>query len=187
MSVEAWFDIVRVVLLFATLAIAATTDTLARRVPNWLTYSAMALGLALGFGMGGVGTDAPWFAHHLVSHSLGLLLGAGIFLIAWWARGVKGGEVKLAAAVGALSGLQFTVAALFWSSLVGAVMGLWILVMRGQLLEGLRRSVVRYAAMIKTETPTPADDGAKVSVPYAVAMAFGTLWAFFLVEVGKRS
>lgn len=184
MSVEAWFDVVSKVLLFATLAIAATTDTLSRRVSNYLTYPAMALGLALGFGMGGLGLDAPWTQHHLLSHLLGLLVGGAIFLVAWWAGGVKGGEVKLAAAVGALSGLQFTVPAMFWSTLVGALMGLWVLVLRGNLLEGLRRSV-RYAVMIKTE-PAPPDDPARISVPYAVAMAFGTLCAFFLTLTGTR-
>lgn len=183
MSVTATFDIARVVLLFALLAIAATTDTLSRRVSNWLTYPAMALGLALGFGMNGVGLDLPLGAHHLISHLLGLLLGAGIFLVAWWAGGVKGGEVKLAAAVGALGGLPFTVGAMFWSSLVGALMGLWVLILGGELLEGLRRSV-RYALMLKPEEPAPPkDDPARRSVPYAVAMAFGTMFAFFLTQL----
>jgi prepilin peptidase CpaA len=181
MSVEASFDIVRVVLLFATLAIAATTDTLSRRVSNHLTYPAMALGLALGFGMGNLGIGAPLTHHHLLSHLLGLLVGGGIFLVAWWAGGVKGGEVKLAAAVGALSGLEFTVGAMFWSSLAGALMGLWVIVLRGTFFESFRRSV-RYALMLKTEPAAP-DDPARVSVPYAVAMAFGTLFAFFLTQL----
>lgn len=179
-GVEAAFDLLRVVVLFATVAVAATTDTLSRRVSNYLTYPAMALGLALGFGMGGLGLDASWTQHHLMSHVLGLGIGAGIFLVAWWADGVKGGEVKLAGAVGALGGAQFTIAAMFWSSLVGAIMALWILLLRGQLLEGLRRSV-RYAVMLKTED-APKDDPARMPVPYAVAIAFGTLWTFLVLE-----
>lgn len=182
-GVEAAFDLVRVVLLFATVAVAATTDTLSRRVPNVVTFPAMALGLALGFGMGGLGWDASWTQHHLMSHALGLLIGAGIFFVAWWAEGVKGGEVKLAGAVGALGGAQFTIAAMFWSSLVGAIMAVWVLVMRGQLIDGMRRSV-RYAVMLKAE-PAPKDDPARVSIPYAVAIAFGTLWTFFLLETGR--
>lgn len=184
MSVTTSFDIARVVLLFATLAIAATTDTLSRKVSNALTYPAMALGLALGYGMGGLGLDAPLAQHHLFSHLLGLLFGAGIFLIAWWAGGVKGGEVKLAAAVGALGGLPFTVGAMFWASLVGAIMGLWIMLLRGRFLESLRRSV-RYAFMLRTEPAKQEDDAARASVPYAVAMAFGTM-AFFFLEAGQR-
>lgn len=181
-SVEAAFDLIRVMLLFATVGIAATTDTLSRRVSNYVTYPAMVLGLALGFGIGGLGLGASWTQHHLVSHVLGLLLGAGIFLVAWWAGGVKGGEVKLAGAVGALGGAQFTVAAMFWASLVGAVMGMWVLLLRGQLLEGLRRSV-RYAITLRSE-PAPEGDPARLSVPYAVAIAFGTVWAFILQVTG---
>jgi prepilin peptidase CpaA len=183
MSVEAVFDLVRVVMLFATLAVAATTDTMSRRIPNWLTYSAIALGLALGFGMGGLGHDTSWTHHHFLSHALGLLIGAGIFLVAWWADGVKGGEVKLAGAVGALTGAQFTIAAMFWSTLVGAIMAMWVLVMRGRLLEGLRRSV-RYAVMLKRE-PAPEDSAARISIPYAVAIAFGTIWTFFVLETAR--
>lgn len=181
-GVEAIFDLVRVVFLFATVAVAATTDTLSRRVPNAITFPAMALGLALGFGMGGLGWDASWTQHHFMSHVLGLLIGAGIFLVAWWAEGVKGGEVKLAGAVGALAGAQFTIAAMFWSSLVGAIMALWVLLLRGQLVDGLRRSV-RYAVMLRADQ-APKDDAARVSVPYAVAIAFGTIWTFLLQVTG---
>lgn len=183
MTVEGAFDLARVSLLFATLAIAATTDTLSRKVPNWLTYSAIALGLALGYGMGGVGSLATWPQHHLISHALGMALGSGIFLVAYWAGGVKGGEVKLAGALGALAGLPFAVSAIFWATLIGAIMAMWALVLRGQLLEGLRRSV-RYAVLLRSE-PAPKDHPARISIPYAVAMAFGTMLAFFLVESGK--
>lgn len=180
--VEAAFDLVRVMLLFATVCVAATTDTLSRRVSNYLTYPAMALGLALGFGMGGLGLDASWTQHHFMSHVLGLLIGAGIFFVAWWAEGVKGGEVKLAGAVGALGGAQFTVAAMFWASLVGAIMALWVLLLRGKLLDGLRRSV-RYAVTFRAEQ-APSDDPARLSIPYAVAIAFGTVWTFILQVTG---
>ncbi|MCO5168573.1 MAG: prepilin peptidase [Planctomycetes bacterium] len=182
-TVEAVFDLIRVALLFVTVAVAATTDTLSRRVPNVVTYPAMALGLALGFGIGQVGLDASLAQHHLLSHTLGLLVAAGIFLIAWWAGGVKGGEVKLAGAVGALGGLQFAVAAMFWSSVIGAIMALWLLLLRGRLLEGLRRSV-RYALLLRADPP-PKDDPARLSIPYAVAIAFGTVWTFFLVEATR--
>lgn len=181
-GVYAAFDLVRVVLLFGTLAAAATTDTLRRRVSNALTYPATALGLALGFGMGGVGLDAPLTAHTLLGHAAGMLVGFGIFLVAWWARGVKGGEVKLAAAVGALCGCPFVVSAIFWTAVVGAIMALWVLVARGDLVGGLRRAT-RYAVTLDVKDP-PAEDPARASIPYAVAMAFGTVWAFFLLEAG---
>lgn len=174
------FDLTRVVLLFATLAVAATTDTLHRRVSNSLTYSATALGLALGFGMGGFGLDQPITAHTFLGHLAGMGIGFGIFFVAWWARGVKGGEVKLAAALGALGGCPFVVSAIFWSTLVGFVMAIWVLVMKHDLMAALRRAMW-YAFSLKAP---PENDPAATQIPYAVAMAFGTMWAFILLQTG---
>lgn len=174
-------DITRVVLLFATLAVAATTDTLHRKVSNYLTYSATALGLTLGFGMGGLGFDLPITAHTFLGHLAAAGIGFGIFFVAWWAKGVKGGEVKLAAALGALGGCPFVVSAIFWSTLVGFVMAIWVLVFKGDLGKTLRRAVW-YALSLK---PPPDDDPAATQIPYAVAMAFGTMWAFILLQTGS--
>jgi prepilin peptidase CpaA len=183
-GVEAAFDLVRVVLMFVTVAVAAVTDTMHRRVHNVLTYPAAALGLALGFGMGGVGLDEPITRHTLLSHLAGLCIGFGIFLIPWWMRAVKGGEVKLAAAIGALAGFPFVIPAIFWSTVVGAIMGLWIHLMQGGALMTAARRSLRYAFTLRApDAPTDPKDPALVTVPYAVAMAFGTVWAFYLFEV----
>lgn len=182
MGIAELFSVIAAGLLFLTLIVAATTDVLSRKVYNWITWPAISLGLALGYGIGGVGSS-PWEGHSLVSHLTGLLLGFGVMFVVWWSRAVGGGEVKLAGAVGALAGFPFIVPALFWSSVVGAIMAIWALVWRGQLLRGLR-GAVRYATSIKGELP-PKDDPAAVTIPYGVAMAFGTLLAWSL-EMGAR-
>lgn len=178
MHVEQVFQVVAAGLLFVTLIASATTDLLRRKIYNVVTYPAIGLGLALGFGIGGVGT---WHGHSLLSHLTGFLLGFVLLFVVYWSRAVGGGEVKLAAAIGAVYGFPFIVTALFWSSLVGAIMAIWALLWRGQLGEGLRRSV-RYAVSLKGELPEK-DDPAAVSIPYGVALAFGTTLAFFLEEV----
>lgn len=173
--VQALFRVVAAVLLFATLTTAATTDVLHRKVYNWLTYPAIALGLALGYGAGGLG-EGLW-GPGLISHLAGFALGFGLLFAVWWSRAVGGGEVKLAGAVGAIVGFPLIVPALFWSSLVGAIMGVWVLVWRGKLLSGLRSSI-RYALSFRDELPV--DDPAAVKLPYGVAIAFGTILAWFL-------
>jgi len=175
-EIEAVFVVAAAALLFLTLITAATTDVMSRKVYNWLTYPAIALGLALGYGAGGLG-ESVW-APGLVSHLTGLAVGFGLLFVVWWSRAVGGGEVKLAAAVGAIGGFPFVIPALFWSSLVGAVMALWTLLWRGQLLDGLRRAV-RYAFSIRGELPD-REDPAAVTIPYGVAIAFGTMLAWFL-------
>lgn len=179
MGIAELFSVVAAALLFLTLSVAATTDVLNRKVYNWLTWPAIALGLALGYGIGGLGTSA-WDPHSLVSHLAGLGLGFGLMMVAWWSRAVGGGEVKLAGAVGALGGFPFMIPALFWSSVVGAIIALWVLVWRGQLMHGLRNAL-RYAVSLKAELP-PQGDPAAVKIPYAVAMAFGTLLAWTLEQ-----
>jgi prepilin peptidase CpaA len=179
MGIAELLSVVAAALLFLTLGIAATTDVISRKVYNWLTWPAIALGLGLGYAIGGVGSS-PWEAHSLVSHLAGLGLGFGLMMIGWWSRAVGGGEVKLAGAVGALGGFPFMIPALFWSSVVGAIIAIWVLVWRGQLVRGLRQAV-RYAISVKAELPA-AGDPAAVKIPYALAMAFGTLLAWSLEQ-----
>lgn len=178
-SVELVFSLIALALLFLTLVVAAATDVRERKVYNWLTWPAIALGLALGYGQGGVGAS-PFEGHSLLSHLAGLSLGFGLMMVVWWGRAVGGGEVKLAGAVGALAGFPFIIPALFWSSVVGALMGIWTLVWRGQLGRGLR-SAMRYGLSFRSELP-PREDPAAVTIPYAVAMAFGTLLAWGLEQ-----
>ncbi|MEZ6188927.1 MAG: A24 family peptidase [Planctomycetota bacterium] len=166
-------------LLFLVLAVSATTDLLRRKIYNVVTYPAICLGLALGFGAGGLG-DSLW-GHTLLGHLAGFLLGFMLLFVAYWSRAVGGGEVKLAAAIGAVYGFPFIIPALFWSSLAGFVMAIWVLIWRAKLLTGLKRSV-RYAVSLKGELPEP-DDPAAIKLPYGVAMAFGTFFAWFLQEV----
>lgn len=173
---EKAFQLAAVVLLFGTLTVAATTDVLRRKIYNWLTVPAIAFGLALSFGAGGLDGSAHSFGFW--NHLLGSVVGLLIFFVAYWVGGMGGGEVKLMAAVGAIMGFPFIVGATVWSGLVGAAMAMWVLVWRGQLLGGLRRSA-RYALSLRP-AQLPAEDPLKVKIPYGVAIAFGTLWAWFL-------
>ena len=177
MTVEELFRLVSVVVLFATLTASATTDVLHHKIYNVVTYPAIVLGLALGFGQGGLG--ATVWAPGLSSHALGFGLGFGLLFVVWWSRAVGGGEVKLAAAIGALGGFPFVVHALFWSSLVGAIMAIWVLLSRGRLAAGLRRAI-RYGLSFRAEIPDP-EDPASAKIPYGVAMAFGTMFTWFLL------
>ncbi|MDC3379425.1 A24 family peptidase, partial [Planctomycetota bacterium] len=138
MGVEQLFGLLSVVLLFATLIVATTTDLMRRKVYNWTTYPAICLGLALAFGAGGL--DGSTASAGLWNHLAGLAIGFSIFFIAHWAGGgVGGGDVKLVAAVGAIGGAPFIIGAIVWAGLVGAAMAIWALLWRGKLLKGMKR------------------------------------------------
>jgi prepilin peptidase CpaA len=163
------FQVAIQVLLFGVLIVAATTDVLYKKVFNWLTYPAIAFGLTLGYCTG-----------DLKGHFLGFLLGAGVFGVAALAGGVGGADWKLVGAIGAIKGVGFTVMAIFYSSLFGAVLAIGYLAYHGQILSGLKRTA-RKALFLSVET-LPEGDPILQRIPYGVAIAFGTFFAWSLVE-----
>jgi prepilin peptidase CpaA len=183
LSAAAAFNLAAVILLFATISVAAVTDLLRRKVYNWLTYPAIVLGLTLGYAAGDMGyLSFSLGGAGLIDHLAGLGLGFGVFFVVHWSGGVGGGDVKLMAAIGAIMGFHFVIGAMFWGSLVGAVMAIWVLVWKGKLWAGLRRGLQR-AATLRPQKPAEGEDAPeKLRIPYGTAIAFGTLWAWFLTE-----
>ena len=115
------FDLLQAVavsLLVAALLICTATDLLRFRVPNVVTYPAIAAALAASVLMpGGDVTDA----------ALAALAAGAFFLVAALINpgGLGLGDVKLAVLIGAGLGLQVGAQALFWGIIVAAlVMGL---------------------------------------------------------------
>jgi Flp pilus assembly protein protease CpaA len=178
MDGHAIFAVAIQALLFIVLLTAATTDLLYRKVFNWTTYPAIAFGLTLGFCQGDL--------HGLWIHLAGLAVGGGVFGLAALSGGVGPGDWKLAAAIGAIKGFPFIIYGIFYSSLVGAAIALGYLAYRGQLLMGLGRSARRAIGL--SVAPLEKDqDPTQKQLPYGVAIAFGTMLAWALVELdGSR-
>ena len=99
-------------------------------------------------------------------------------------------------AIGSLVGAYLTLWALFWGSLVGAVIAVWVLLGQGKLMRGVGRSLMaalrlgRSSPPAKDSAPQPAGDDSEAGepetppeqqrIPYGVALAFGTMVAWFL-------
>lgn len=205
MRIEEIFQLANLVVLFLTLIVASYTDVTQRKVYNWTTYPAVALGLALGYLAAGVG-HAPTLSGPgagLLDRLAGLGLGFGIlfaFNRAHDARAVGVGDVKLMGAIGSLLGAYLTLWALFWGSLVGAVIAVWVLLGQGKLMRGVGRSLM--AAIRLKPSSAGKDAGGKEAgnkeagsnegedgeetppeqqrIPYGVALAFGTMVTWFL-------
>src|ERR1051326_8835145 len=84
------------VMLAVVLGTAIYTDLLSSRIPNWLSFPAVGFGLIVHSYVGG-------FHGGLFSLS-GLGAGLGIFLILYVSGSIGAGDVKLMAAVGAITG-----------------------------------------------------------------------------------
>ena len=152
--------------LALTLVVALATDLKSRRIPDLLTWPAMAfaLGLRAGFeGPGEVNTG-------LLSGLLGLAGAAGWFgTFALRTKGLGWGDVKLAGVVGATLGGPLALAAVLFISLAGAFQAVASLIWQGDLSDTVR-GVLRNDG----STGTP-----KRQIPYGVAIAigsFGAMW-----------
>ncbi|HKO89788.1 MAG TPA: A24 family peptidase [Polyangiaceae bacterium] len=114
---------------------SAWTDARTGRIPNWLTFPALPLGLALG------AIDAGWLG--LGSAALGALLCFGVpYTLFRSSRGtaIGGGDVKLFTGLGALLGPRAGLEVELASLVLLAVFALLALTWRGQLLAMLRRT-----------------------------------------------
>jgi prepilin peptidase CpaA len=129
----------------AVTAIAAVTDFRAGRIPNWLTFGAIAAGLA-GQGIAG------WVHGGFQSAFLrfGLALGGLMFCalapgIVFWRGGMGAGDVKLFAAIGALCGLLLGIEAQMYSFVIAAVLAPARLVYEGRFLRVFGASLALLA------------------------------------------
>ena len=120
-------DLILVIVIIAALGFDLTKD----KIPNFLTFPAIVWGLVSYTAMDGV--SGLWFS------LAGMLVGLAIFFIPFAMGGMGGGDVKLLAAVGALQGWQFVLAAGILTAIAGGVMSLGYLLFSGRLLRVLRK------------------------------------------------
>jgi len=137
------------------LAVATFTDLRNRRIPNWLV---------LPFLVVGIGASAWLHGWHGLGQSFGgLALGLLLYGFLFWMGGMGAGDVKLAAAIGAWIGPS----QLFISLVVTAMAG-GIMVLGWALFGGFLKDLFKGAG-----------DHMKRKMPYAPAIAIGTLVSFF--------
>lgn len=140
---------------------ALTCDLRQRRIPNFLSLAGFVAGLALhGWLDGWHGAGVA-----LLSGLTLLLATFGLFALGW----LGAGDVKLLAAAGAIGGnLNTALNIVLATGVVGGVLGLIMLLRRG--------AHNRTRPLIADHSVDAISHGAH-SVPYAVAIAIGTLLA----------
>ena len=160
--------------LLAFVTVVAVSDLVTHRIPNTLTMSGAALGLALnGLQSGGGG---------LLHGALGLLVGLGVFLpLFFLARGFAAGDVKAMAAVGAYLGPQGALLAACWTLIAGmiGVLTLFAVSAPTALAPMLRRWTLRACVLCtsgaRARIDAPPRDAARRRLPYGLAIACGTV------------
>ncbi len=159
-------------ILFLLLALAAWTDLRRREVPNWLTFPAMVLGLGV-----------AWFTRGwpgLGDSILGLLAGGGILFLPFFLGAMGGGDVKLLAAVGALSSAFFALKVALYGCLLGGLVAVGIMLWAGISSGGLKRLADAFRlALSPGKTKATRHNINLPPIPFAACLAGGAVWARF--------
>jgi prepilin peptidase CpaA len=155
--------------------VATLSDLRSRRIPNWLVLPFLLAGIIVQgwfHGWSGIGQS---FA--------GLSLGFVLYGVLFWMGGMGMGDVKLAAAIGAWIGPWQLLVALVITGIVGGVMALcWAAWggFLGDLFKGAGDLVFDFKKRGGAPHPELVLSNPKTrKMPYAPAIAIGTLISFF--------
>jgi len=156
-------------LMSIILLAAATTDLRSCRVPNWLTVSAMVMGLS----------------GHVVNNGLagmifsleGLGLGLMLFLVFYVIGGMGAGDVKLLAAVGSFIGPEAVLSAGIMAMLLGGLYAIAIMISLYGLRAGMKQigTLLTYCMLVPGSPRTLTPAKAQPRLRYALVIGLGTL------------
>lgn len=170
-------------LLALLVILAAAFDYRYRRVPNWLTFSGAALGVALYSFL--YQTAGLWTS--LKGLGLALLIYLPLYLL----RGVGGGDVKLMAAVGAIAGPVNWLGIMLLTALVGGICAIVLVAWRHRIRETLANilsivlSLGRLRAPFQDHPQLDVRSDQAIRLPHAVVIACGTILFLAAVQFGR--
>jgi prepilin peptidase CpaA len=160
--------IIAIVLLFWV----AIFDSVRGKIPNYLTFTGMAIGVgyySMSFGYEG-----------LLFSTKGLALGIGLLMVPWLTGGMGGGDVKLLGSVGSLLGPHLV----FYAFLCGAIIGGLMAVSRAVVSKRLGNVLGNFSFMLKhfmftrkLIVPEQISRSNDNKIPYGIAIALGSVIA----------
>lgn len=164
-------DLVLLSIALALSVAAAAIDVKQRRIPNWLTYPSIILGVLLrGMLLGWEG---------VASALAGCVLAGGIFLLFYLVRAMGAGDVKLVAALGSLLGPSDAVVMLLATAICGGVMAIVYAVYRKRACATFVNvgAALQFHAVsgLRAHPELNLDNPVALRMPYGLAIAAGTL------------
>ena len=175
-------------LLLGLLVVASFTDVRSERIPNWLTYPGMLLGL-VGSSLlvlpvpeivrQAWGTELPTLPEAI----LGWLLAGGLMIFCYviFAGQIGGGDVKLLAMVGAFLGPYTGLEVLLWTFVIGAAAALIRLIWQGGIGAMLLRGLRYLTASLRAGRPVGLDTDDRKTLKTPLYLAPCTLAGLIMV------
>lgn len=130
---------------FAVLLHSTWTDITEGKVYNVTVGAGIVLGLLFAYLRGGFW--AGLYSVSLGSHLMAMWVGFGLFFVPYWLRGIGAGDVKLMAAIGAMTGFKFTLWTVSMTFFAGAPLAVGFLLWRRDFKSGLKRSFGSFSRL----------------------------------------
>jgi prepilin peptidase CpaA len=159
-----------ILFLFVILIVSTIADLRSHKIPNWLTFPSMIVGIS--FYTIFKGSEGFFFSIE------GVGVGIAVFMIPYLFGGTGAGDVKLMGAVGGFLGPKGVFIAFLFTSIVGGIYALILLIYHGYFRDIIKRYGSMFKALILTKRfiylPSSCKKG-KPKLCYGVAIALGTI------------
>jgi prepilin peptidase CpaA len=157
-----------IILLAVLLVSAIYTDLRWFRIPNWLTFAAMGLGILVQAWIGGF--------HGALFSLAGLGVGMGLFLLPYAGKAIGAGDVKLMAAIGSIVGPAGALSVAILSVLAGGLYALGAMTYQwGIAATSKKLAFATYGAVVTGGSTGLGDLQLPFKLRYGLAIAAGTL------------
>jgi prepilin peptidase CpaA len=160
-------------MLFALALIAGVVDIRVRRIPNWLVLTGFTAGITLNsllFGWSGLNSALS-----------GAGLAFAVYFLFYLLRAMGAGDVKLMAAIGALTGPNGWLAIFFFTAIAGGTVALALLLAKGRFKRTLLNVSIMLHQLSRLQAPYHATEeldvrsGKALRLPHGASIAIGTL------------
>ena len=161
-----WYAVLMIILVGS----AMTTDLLWRRIPNYLTFPALAFALLVRIVFQG------WIG--IVFGLSGAIIAPTLLLLLRGGKQLGMGDLKLAIAIGAIVGPAAAVAAMFLSVFIGGLVAIFYMFLPGGYLNEFFSTFLIGLPFRKKKgkkSPDRAKSPAINTMPYGIAIGSGSL------------
>jgi len=145
-----------------------------QRLPNWMNVMGILVGLV----------------YHLIVYQLdgflnsvfGLLVSGGIMLVLYIFKAIGAGDVKLFAAIGAITGILFSLYAIMYTIIFAGVIALIVLLFTKTFFVNITLALLHIKESMKKKSLTPLDEfknNISNKFPFMYAVIPGVLTAFY--------
>lgn len=157
-----------IIVLSPLLITAIYTDLRWSRIPNWLTFSAMSVGIVVHAWIDGL--------QGALTSSAGLAVGMGLFVLPYACRAIGAGDVKLMAAIGSMVGPSGVLSVAVLSALTGGLYALCAMSYQwGLATTSKKLAFATYGACVTGGVTGMENLRLPFRLRYGLAIAVGTL------------